>query len=597
MARGKGNEERAGKKLWDPTAKRDAAFFLGYLKPHFGILIPAIVALGLSAGMTSAFIYYLGAMIVPALDGKTGAELMADAGHKVTIIISLAAGMGFIAFWRILLFAKTSERALATLRMETFRRMVRLPLATLNIRRTGELASRLSNDVESMRETLVMTLPMLIRHTVMLSIAVVVVFVMSAKLALFMLGTIPVVIVLIAIFGARIRKLTRKAQDNLAASQVIVDESLQSIVSVKAYANERFEINRYERTLKAFVDAAVGAAMPRASFIAFIIVSFSTAITLVVWYALHMVSTGEMTVAKLSHFGLFTAMVVASFMQFPELVAQLQRTLGATDRVREILHDDIIETDDETPCERFKGDIEMRGVEFSYPTRPDTIVLRDFSFTAKAGQRIALVGPSGSGKSTTVSLLFRFYDLQKGAIFVDGKPISEIPLHAYRRNFALVPQEVLLFGGSIKENIAYGRPGATDAEIEEAARKANAEEFISRLPEGYNTIVGERGTQLSGGQRQRIAIARAILADPAILILDEATSSLDAESERLVQDALDKLMENRTSIIIAHRLSTVRTADQILVISGGAIIERGNHNELMATGHSLYATLAKLQLC
>ncbi len=598
MARGqgKGNEERAGKKLWDPTAKKDAIFFLNYLRPHYGILIPALLALVVSAAMTSTFIYYLGALIGPALEGKTGPALMAEAQHLAIIIISLAAGMAFIAFWRILLFAKTSERALATLRMETFSRIVRLPMATLNVRRTGELASRLSNDVESMRDTLVVTLPMLIRHTVMLTIAVVVVFIMSAKLALFMLATIPVVIVLIAIFGARIRKLTRKAQDNLAASQVIVDESLQSIVSVKAFANERFEVSRYNRTLGIFVDAAVGAAMPRASFIAFIIFSFSTAITLVLWFALHMVSTGEMPIAKLSQFGLFSGMVGASFMQFPELIAQLQRTLGATDRVREILQDDVIESDDETPMPRLKGEIEMRGVEFSYPTRPDTMVLRDFSFSAKAGQRIALVGPSGSGKSTTVSLLFRFYDPQKGTILLDGKPISDLPLHGLRRNFALVPQEVLLFGGTIKENIAYGKPGATDAEIEEAARKANAEEFIIRQPEGYQTIVGERGTQLSGGQRQRIAIARAILADPAILILDEATSSLDAESERLVQDALDKLMQNRTSIIIAHRLSTVRTADQILVMSGGAIIERGTHEELMATGHSLYATLAKLQL-
>ena len=596
MAKAKGNEERAGKKLWDPTIKKDAAFFLNYLKPHYGVFVPALVALAVSAVMTLGFVHYLSALISPALNGKTGAELMTEASHQVFILIALAAGMAFIAFWRILLFAKASERALSTLRMETYSRIIRLPMATLNVRRTGELASRLSNDVESMRDTLVVTIPTLIRHTVMLSGSVIVVFVMSAKLALFMIATIPVVITLIAIFGSRIRKRTRKAQDNLAASQVSVDESLQSIVSVKAFANEGFEISRYNRALKAFVDAAVGAAMPRASFISFIIFSFSTAITLVIWFALHMVSTGEMVMDKLLQFGLFSGMVGASFMQFPELITQIQRTLGATDRVREILQDEAIETEDEAPCPRLRGEIEMTGVQFAYPTRPDTIVLQDFSLSAKAGQRIALVGPSGSGKSTTVSLLFRFYDPQKGTILLDGKPITEMPLHALRRNFALVPQEVLLFGGSIKENIAYGRPGATDAEIEDAAKKANAEEFISRLPEGYNTVVGERGTQLSGGQRQRIAIARAILADPAILILDEATSSLDAESERLVQDALDKLMENRTSIIIAHRLSTVRSADQILVMSGGAIIERGNHAELMAAGHSLYATLAKLQL-
>ncbi len=596
MAKGKGSEERAGKKLWDRAAWKDAAFFLRYLKPHYNVFIPAVLALALSAVMTLAFIFFLGRMLGPSLKGESGAPLLEKTGQHALILICLAAGMAFIAFWRILLFAKTSERALATLRMDTFARMVRLPMSTLNIRRSGELASRLSNDVESMRDTLVLTIPMLIRHTVMLTGSIFIVLWLSVKLALFMICTVPVVILLIALFGARIRKLTRKAQDSLAASQVIVDESLQSIVSVKAYANEKFEINRYNRTLNVFVNAAVGAAMPRASFIAFIIFSFSTAVTLVIWFALRMVSTGEMPLAKLGIFSLFSGMVGASFMQFPELVAQLQRTLGATDRVREILADDQIESDDETPMPRLKGDIEMRGVEFAYPTRPDTVVLRDFSFTAKAGQRVALVGPSGSGKSTTVSLLFRFYEAQKGSILLDGKSVTELPLHAMRRNFALVPQEVLLFGGSIRENIAYGRPGATAAEIEQAAKQANAEEFISRLPEGYETIVGERGTQLSGGQRQRIAIARAILADPAILILDEATSSLDAESERLVQDALDKLMQNRTSIIIAHRLSTVRTADQILVMSGGAIIERGTHEELMAANHGLYATLAQLQL-
>jgi ATP-binding cassette subfamily B protein len=245
---------------------------------------------------------------------------------------------------------------------------------------------------------------------------------------------------------------------------------------------------------------------------------------------------------------------------------------------------------------RFKGEIEMDNLGFAYPTRPDATVLREFSLQAKAGQRIALVGPSGSGKTTTVSLLFRFYEPTTGEIRIDGQPTREMPLSLLRRNLALVPQEVLLFGGSIRENIAYGKPGATEEEIIQAAKQANAHLFIEKMPEGYDTLVGERGTQLSGGQRQRIAIARAILADPAILILDEATSSLDAESERLVQDALDKLMENRTSIIIAHRLSTVRRCDQILVLSGGTIVERGTHEELLSKNGSLYGTLARLQL-
>jgi ATP-binding cassette subfamily B protein len=588
-------DDSKGRKLWNSAAWKDAAFFLKYLRPHFNVFIPALIALVFTAGMQALFASYFAKILGPALEGKMGPGMMDEVTGNAKIVVGIAAVQAFIAFFRIMLFAKASERALASLRMETFARIIRLPMQTLNVRRIGELGSRLANDVESMRDTLVVTIPMLIRHSVMLMVSVVMVFLISPKLSLFMIGTLPVVVVMIAIFGSRIRKLTKRAQDNLAASQVVVDESLQSIVSVKAFANEKHEITRYNTNLSNFLSTALKAAVPRASFITFIILAFSIALTLVAWYALKMVSTGELPMAKLAQFSMFSIMVTMSSAQFPELFTQLQRALGATERVREILQEPVEQADEDQGVPRFRGDIEMRGVQFAYPTRPDTIVLNDFSFSAKAGQRIALVGPSGSGKSTTVSLLFRFYDPVQGEILIDGQPIRDMPLQGLRRNLALVPQEVLLFGGTIRENIAYGKPGATNAEIEAAAQKANAAQFISTLPEGYETLVGERGTQLSGGQRQRIAIARAILADPAILILDEATSSLDAESERLVQDALDKLMENRTSIIIAHRLSTVRQADQILVMSGGAIIERGTHEELAAKPGGLYGTLARLQ--
>ncbi|HRI57849.1 MAG TPA: ABC transporter transmembrane domain-containing protein, partial [Anaerolineae bacterium] len=511
-------------------------------------------------------------------------------------LVVLVAVQAFIAFWRILLFAKASERSLASLRRDTFSRIIRLPMATLGARRVGELASRLANDVESMRETLVVTIPQAIRHTVILVGGVVLVFILSVKLALFMMATVPVVLVLIAVFGTRIRKLTRKAQDDLAASQVVVDESLQSIVSVKAFCNEAYEIARYDKRLGSYLGTAIKAALPRASFIAFIIFCFSMALVAVTWFAANMVASGEMDHKRLANFGLFSGLIGASFMQMSELITQIQRTLGATERVREILSDDCEASDSTQPPSRLQGDIAMESVNFFYPSRPEALVLQDFNLSMKAGQRVALVGPSGSGKTTTVSLLFRFYEPTAGRILFDGKPAGELPLHTLRKNLALVPQEVLLFGDSIRENIAYGRPGATEAEIREAAQKANAHEFIDKLPQGYDTLVGDRGAQLSGGQRQRIAIARAILADPAILILDEATSSLDAESERLVQDALDKLMENRTSIIIAHRLSTVRRCDQILVLSAGTVIERGTHEELVANSGSLYATLARLQL-
>lgn len=588
--------DRPGKKLWDRAAWRDAAFFWKYLKPHQGVFIPAMIALVLTAGMMLMFFHELGEWVGFALDGGSGQELRDRSNQSALFLVVLVAVQAFIAFWRILLFAKASERSLASLRRDTFSRIIRLPMATLGARRVGELASRLANDVESMRETLVVTIPQAIRHTVILVGGVVLVFILSVKLALFMMATVPVVLVLIAVFGTRIRKLTRKAQDDLAASQVVVDESLQSIVSVKAFCNEAYEIARYDKRLGSYLGTAIKAALPRASFIAFIIFCFSMALVAVTWFAANMVASGEMDHKRLANFGLFSGLIGASFMQMSELITQIQRTLGATERVREILSDDCEASDSTQPPSRLQGDIAMESVNFFYPSRPEALVLQDFNLSMKAGQRVALVGPSGSGKTTTVSLLFRFYEPTAGRILFDGKPAGELPLHTLRKNLALVPQEVLLFGDSIRENIAYGRPGATEAEIREAAQKANAHEFIEKLPQGYDTLVGDRGTQLSGGQRQRIAIARAILADPAILILDEATSSLDAESERLVQDALDKLMENRTSIIIAHRLSTVRRCDQILVLSAGTVIERGTHEELVSNSGSLYATLARLQL-
>lgn len=590
-------EERASKKLWDRAAWKDAGFFLTYLRPHFNVFIPALVALAITGGMTILFIKELAAVAGKGLGGATGPEWMAELDRSVWFLVAIVGAQAFIAFWRIVLFAKASERALASLRRDTFSRIIRLPMATLNRRRVGELASRLANDVESMRETLVVTIPMLIRHTVMLTLCVLLILNMSVKLSLFMIGTIPVVIVMIAVFGARIRKLTKRAQDNLASSQVVVDESLQSIVSVKAFRNEAHELARYDKNLGEYLRTVIRAAVPRASFIAFIIFAFSLALIFVTWFAMRMLNFGEIGKEELTQFAGLSGMIAASFMQFPELVTQLQRSLGATERVREILKDETEPEDAEkSATERFRGEIEMRDVRFAYPTRPEAVVLREFNLIAKAGQRIALVGPSGSGKSTSISLLFRFYDPTSGEIRIDGRPIRDMTLTTLRRNLALVPQEVLLFGGSIQENIAYGKPDASEEEIISAAKKANAHDFITGLPDGYQTIVGDRGAQLSGGQRQRIAIARAILADPAILVLDEATSSLDAESERLVQDALDKLMENRTSIIIAHRLSTVRRCDQILVMSGGAILERGTHDELVAKPGGLYGSLAKLQL-
>lgn len=591
MAKEKGDK----KKLWDRQAWRDVGFFLKYLRPQKGVFLAALLALAATALLMLVFFAGLGDWIGYVLGGAEGPELIERSKKTALFLVVVVAAQAFIAFWRILLFARASERALAGLREDTYGQLIRLPMKVLGARRVGELASRLANDVESMRETLVLTIPQFIRHTVILVGGLVAVFFLSVKLALFMVATIPVVLLLIALFGARIRNLTRRAQDEMAASQVVVDETLQSIVSVKAFGNEAYEAARYHRRIGSFLATALKATLPRASFIAFIIFCFSSALVAVVWFAAGMVAEGQIDRQSLTNFAVFSGLVGASFMQFPELLTQIQRTLGATERVREILAEGTEDLEGGTRDVSLSGAIEMRNVEFAYPSRPETAVLRDFNLRIKAGERIALVGPSGAGKSTTIGLLFRFYEPTGGEILFDGRPAGELNLQSLRKNLALVPQEVLLFGDSIRENIAYGKPGASDEEVVAAAKQANAHEFIEKLPERYGTQVGERGTQLSGGQRQRIAIARAILADPAILILDEATSSLDAESERLVQEALEKLMQGRTSIVIAHRLATVRRCDQILVLSGGTVVEQGTHEELVARQSSIYATLARLQ--
>ena len=574
----------------------EAAFFLRYLKPHAGVFIPAMLVLVVTSLLTLAFPQFMGHIVANAIpkDGAGLAESHAAINRDALLLGGVLAIQALLSFGRILFFSKAAERALVRVRMDVFSRILKLPMEHLQARRVGELASRLANDVEAIRESLVSTIPQMIRHSLIVVAGVIFVFTKSVKLSLFMIACIPAAILLVALFGARIRRVSREAQDALASSQVVVDESLQSIVSVKAFANEQHEITRYSGLLQGFLASALRGAWLRAAFVAFVIFVVMSVITLCVWYGVRMVLNGEIGRDAFVQLTFMTAFLSASIGNLPELISQMQKAGGALERVREILQED--EEILGEGATRMHGDVSMKGIWFRYPSRPEAPVLTDFNLEAGRGQKIALVGPSGAGKSTVISLLYRFYEPDRGEILLDGNPAASYPLAALRKNYALVPQEVLLFGGTIRENIRYGKPGATDEEVTAAARQANAHQFIEKLPEGYETLVGERGAQLSGGQRQRIAIARAILADPAILILDEATSSLDAESERLVQEALDKLMENRTSLIIAHRLSTVRRADRILVMSGGTVVEAGTHDELYAMEHSLYRTFAKLQL-
>ncbi len=425
----------------------------------------------------------------------------------------------------------------------------------------------------------------------------------SVKLTLIVVAVLPVFVGLAAAFGWRLRALSREAQDCMADTNVVVEETLQGIATVKAFAREDFERGRFRLRTASLIDNVVKTARQQGAFLAFMSLSGTGVLVVVLWYGCRLIEAGDLTIGQMSQFMLYAMYVGGAAGHFARLYADLQRMLGATHRVRELLAErpecaELIELEQSVAAPsipRIAGSVEFASVSFSYPGRREAVVLRDLSLTVQSGERVALVGPSGAGKSTVVSLLLQFYPPDAGRILIDGKDAAAFPRRALRSQIAIVPQDVLLFGGTIAENIGYGKSGATPAEIEEAARKANAHDFICGFPAGYETIVGERGTQLSGGQRQRVAIARAVLRDPAILILDEATSSLDSESENLVRQALDSLMEGRTSIIIAHRLSTVRGADRIYVIQQGAVVEAGTHGELLSRSGGLYRMLAELQ--
>ena len=514
----------------------------------------------------------------------------------LVIILVLQA---LFSYLRIYLFAQVSERVMADIRLKVYNKIISLPLVFFEKRRVGELTSRLSADVTQLQDIFSFTLAEFLRQILTLVIGIVIlVSLVSAKLTVFMLATFPLLIVAAMFFGRFIRKLSKKSQDELASANTVVEETFQAIQVVKAFVNEWKESGRYQTALQKVVKTALKAATYRGAFVSFIFVALFGCVILVIWRGAHMINAGEIQVGELISFMLYTAFIGGSVAGMGNLYGQIQKTIGASERIGEILQEDgeldLIPPSDDLP--RLEGNIGFESVNFSYPTREDVPVLKGLSLEVKAGTKIALVGQSGAGKSTIAKLLLKFYPIQEGNIKIDHKSLDDWSLPILRRNIGIVPQEVILFGGTIRENIAYGRPGAKEDEIIDAAKKANAWNFINQFPEGLETIVGERGVKLSGGQRQRVAIARAILKDPAILILDEATSSLDAESEQLVQQALNALMDGRTTLIIAHRLSTIRQVDQIYVLENGKIIESGTHTELAEREDGAYNHLLKLQM-
>ncbi len=516
-------------------------------------------------------------------------------GYIMAILLII---QGFVSYFRITMFAKVSEYGIADVKQALYQKLTSLPIPFFEKTRVGELVSRINSDVEKLYSTFSITLAEFVRQVLVLVSGILILTLTTWRLSLVMLATFPLIVVGAMIFGRFIRKMAKERQSQIADTNIILNETMMAINAVKAFTNEWFEVSRFGKANRKSVETSMKFAAWRAIFATFIVVVLFGALFFVLWQGATMLQAGEITAGELIMFFTYTAIIGGSIAGLGNFYTELVGAIGATERVREILNTPSeveVKNQPILPKNRLKGDIQFQNVKFRYPTREDVEVLRGVNLTIKAGQKVALVGASGAGKSTIMQLVLRFHENQDGSILVDGKPMKDYDITEYRQNLALVPQEVLLFGGTIKENILYGKPDATDEEVIEAAKKSNSWDFIRIFPEGLETIVGERGIKLSGGQRQRIAIARAILRDPSILLLDEATSSLDAESEKVVQDALNLLMENRTSIIIAHRLATIREVDKIYVLDGGQIVEEGTHEELYEKENGIYANLAKLQ--
>ncbi|MEJ7779968.1 MAG: ABC transporter transmembrane domain-containing protein [Daejeonella sp.] len=583
---------------------------LAYLKPYRTKFFLGLACLILSSGSSFLFPLLMGRLIGTGASssGKQGnmmpGEILDYFPSDINTVALTLLGVLFVqsifSFFRINWFVEVAEKGLADIRRDTYYKLITLPMNFFSQRRVGELNSRLSADLSQIQDAITTTLAEMIRQVIIFTGGIIFLVLVSGKLTLMLLAVLPVMVVIAVVFGRFIRKLSRQAQDKLAESNTIVEETLQGITNVKAFVNEAFEVGRYNKSIREVVKIAMRGAKFRGVFASFIVFCLFGTIVSVVWYGSHLVQAGEISLASMFTFILLSTFVGAAMGSFPELYATMQKAFGASERVLEILaeENEPISMQDENNVvkQKIQGNLEFRNVVFSYPSRKEITVLNGVSFEAKTGEKVAIIGPSGAGKSTIASLILRFYETQQGQLLFDDKLSSDYTLTDIRNQVAIVPQDVLLFGGTIRENIAYGRLNANEAEIRQASVRANAHDFIEGFPEGYDTLVGERGIKLSGGQRQRIAIARALLKDPAILILDEATSSLDSESERLVQEALQELMKNRTSIIIAHRLSTIREADKIVVLEKGKVIETGNHSELMKNEEGLYRYLSQLQL-
>ena len=564
-----------------------------YVRKYFGLLTLAMIALLIAAGAM---------LVIPMafrdlIDRGMTAQDAATINKYFVAFLAAAAVFGLFAALRFYFVTWLGERVVADVRTDVYGRVVRMDPTFFEVTRTGEVLSRLTTDTTLVQSIAGVNLSMMLRSAVQLVGALALLIATSPSLAGMIVLLVPVIIAPLVIFGRRLRTLSRDSQDKIADTSGLAGETLNAIQTVQAFTLEKLHTERYGAAVEDSFRVALRRNKVRAGLTAVGTMTVFGAITLVLWQGAHRVLGNEMTAGELSQFLIYAVYVAIAAATLSELWGEVQRAAGAVERLMELKTATPTITAPSNPRELPNppiGSISFDNVSFRYPSRPETLSLDGFSLSIKPGENVAFVGPSGAGKSTTFQLLLRFYDPASGRICVDGIDIATARPEDLRKRIGLVPQETVLFGTSARENIRYGRPGATDAEIEAAARAAGADAFIRELPQGYDTFLGEKGMRLSGGQRQRIAIARAILKDPPILLLDEATSSLDAESERYVQEALERLMEHRTTIVIAHRLSTILKADRIVVLDQGRIVDIGTHAQLLES-NELYARLAALQ--
>ncbi len=575
---------------------REATKIYRFIKPYRLYFFIGLFLLVISSLLFMIFPGAAGEMANAANGNSRLPYSVSQYGFLFLVILVFQGGFSYL---RTVCFAHVSEKGMADVRKALYNKLITQPISFYEERRLGEVTSRITADVEQLQGAFSITLAEFLRQLVILVSGIAILAWLAPKLSLIMLLSFPIIVIIAMVFGRYIKKLSRTRQDKLAATNVIVEESLQSFSAVKSFTNEWFESVRYAKSVGEIVHISLKYARVRGLFFIFIITVLFGGIFFVLWRGALFVEQGDMQVGDLFSFIIYTGLIGGAIASIGNLYTSLSGAMGATERILEILDRrqevDLRGAEGVAETLQLKGEIRFRNVSFFYPTRPDMTVLSDVSFDVKPGHKIALVGASGSGKSTIAKLIMRFYEVAGGQILIDDKKINEYNLLQLRKRIAVVPQEVILFGGSIHENILYGKHSATKEEIIHAAKKANAWQFIKSFPEQLETVVGDRGIKLSGGQRQRIAIARAILRDPDILILDEATSSLDAEAEKEVQNALNTLMVGRTSIIIAHRLSTIRDVDRIYVLDNGRIVEQGTHSQLSAKADGAYSHLARLQ--